>query len=430
MNSKPPHVLVVGDGIAGTAAVFAALEAGAQVTLSAAGAGATALSSGAVDDVAWDEVLHAARTSGAELRAKALDPRVVAFSKALGIWRLPDLNEPLALLATTAGVVRPARGHDRALLDLSTIGSGQVAVPKVDRAGWESPLLASAWNTDGEMRRRGISFVSVDAALLRFEGEDRISDADLAARHDDPARISWLAARLHEALHRTTLRPAAVLLGPWLGLSSPRALELEKVLGIPCGEALMGVGGPAGMRLVRARDRWLQSVSVGRKGRTAELDLTRDDRGRPIVRFDGEDGEHTFDSVVLAVGGLTGGGIVYDPLDAQATTDMPDRYRPTFHLSVDIQANSEAEQPYFAAAGVRIGVVGSMFGPALDLSAWPSPGRLGRLEQIGIACNAEGRVAPHLAAAGNVVADRARTMLSAVMSGLKAGKWAATEFEA
>ena len=426
MSADPVRVLVIGDGVAGTAAAWRAARSGAHVTLVSAGAGASALSGGAVDDLPWEDVLRAARALGTEPRARPIDPELAAFAGALDLWSLPAEGGPLALLATLAGRTRLARGHDRALLDLASVGAGAVAVPRVDRAGWDADSLAACWSTDPSARDRSLSFVPIDAALLRFGGEDRLSDLDLASRHDDPARLAWLADRLREAVARTALHPVAVLLGPWLGFESPRAAALGSALGIRTGEALTGVGGPAGMRLVHARDRLLARAGVRTiAARVTDVRLDDDDEGRPSVAIEGEEGRRAVDRVVLACGGLTGGGILYDPLDRHAGSDMPEEYGPPFRLSFTVSAADEDELPYFAAGGARLGVTGSMFGPALDQSAWPSPGRPGLLESIGVACDAQGLCGPRLAAAGDVVADRPRTVLAAVQSGLRAGAWAA-----
>lgn len=427
MRTEPPSVLVIGDGVAGAAAAWRAARAGARVTVVSAGAGASALAGGAVDDVPWEQVVVAARTAGVEPVARAVARESLDFVEALDLWRLPEAGGPLALLATVAGRVRPARGHDRALLDLASLRAGAIAVPRADRAGWDADSLAACWNADPEARRRGLSFVPIDAALFRHEGEDRFSDVDLAASHDDPARLAWLAARLREAIARTAIQPVAILLGPWLGVESPRAAALESAVGIRIGEALTGVGGPAGMRFVRARDRLLAGAGVlCEAGRVEDVRLDDDDAGRPTVAIEGEDGgPRVVDRVVLACGGLSGGGVVHDPLDRHAGADMPERWAPAFRLSFAVSAREDDEVPCFVSGGRRIGVTGSMFGPALDQAAWPSPGRPGLLESIGIACTVDGLCGPRLAAAGDVVADRPRTVLAAVSSGLRAGEWAA-----
>ncbi|MEZ4294076.1 MAG: FAD-dependent oxidoreductase [Polyangiaceae bacterium] len=426
MKTEAARVLVIGSGIAGTAAAWSAARAGAKVTLVSAGAGASMLASGAVDDIPWEDVLRASRISRTDPRARPLSRDVLDFVEALGAWRVVDDGEPLSLLATCAGVVRRARGHDRSVLDLSTLRPGLVVVPRADRAGWDADALSDGYGADSTARRRGLVFTSLQVPLVRYEGEHRLSDLDLAARHDDPVRIAWLATRLREAIGRTAHKPVGVLLGPWLGLSEPRAAELTAAMGIPCGEAISGSGSPAGMRFANARDRLFASIGVDVvTARVERLRLDADDEGRPSVDVEGEEEPRSFDRVVLACGGLAGGGLVYDPLDTHAGADMPEKYGPSFRLSFEVTAALEDEVPYLAAGGARIGVVGSMFGPDLDASGWPSPGRAGRLEMVGVACDAEGVCGPRAAVAGDAMADRPRTALAAVESGARAGSWAA-----
>jgi glycerol-3-phosphate dehydrogenase subunit B len=420
-------VLVIGDGVAGAAAAWSAARAGARVTVVSAGAGASVLAGGAVDDVPWESLVAAARTAGAAAPASGMDPAVAAFADALDLWRLPAEGRPLPLLATLAGRARPSRGHDRALLDLASLGPGAVLVPRLDRAGWDADSLAACWSSEPSARACNLSFVPMDAALLRYHGEERLSDMDLAARHDDEQRLGWLAQRLREAIARTAIHPAAVVLGPWLGASTPRASALGRAIGVRIGEALSGVGGPAGMRFVYARDRLLAAAGIATvSARVTGVRLDDDDRGRPSVAIEGESAPRSVDRVVLACGGLTGGGLIYDPPDTHAGADMPEKYGPPFRLSFEVGAADEDDTPHFVARGARVGIVGSMFGPALDQTAWPSPGRSGVLESIGLACDREGLAGPNMAAAGDVVADRPRTVLVAVVSGLLAGQWAAS----
>src|SRR5690606_7599300 len=129
------------------------------------------------------------------------------------------------------------------------------------------------------------------------------------------------------------------------------------------------------------------------------------------------------DRIVLACGGLTGGGVVYDPLDIHAGTDMAEKTAPPFRLGFDADA-PPSQAPHLSAFGARLGAVSSTVGPAQGGAAWPVPGRQGLLEAVGVACDRDGAATPYLAAAGDAVADRPRTMLVAVQSGLRAGAWA------
>jgi len=123
-------VLVVGAGFAGVAAAWALERRGRQVVLAWDGPGASALYSGALDRQDWDG---------------PPDPRPVAreadeFLRALGCWAPPQGVG--ARLATSSGVLRPARCHDRALLDLEPLRGQRVDVVDAARRGWDAAALA------------------------------------------------------------------------------------------------------------------------------------------------------------------------------------------------------------------------------------------------------------------------------------------------
>jgi glycerol-3-phosphate dehydrogenase subunit B len=401
-------VVVLGAGLAGLAAAFGAARAGRAVTIVSTGAGATALAPGAIDDVPWERAAHAARVAGVPLAARRLGDDVRAFADALGLWTLAADGGPTLRLATTAGLVRPARGCDRALLDLAPI-RGDVVVPRAPRAGWDADALAAAWSADPWARAAGLRFVAAEAALLRQKGERAIGEPDLALRHDDEARLDWLADRLRELLAREASRGVyaeGILLGPWLGASAPRADALSAKLGLPVGEALGSVGSAAGLRFEAARDRLLATLGVERiDGRARRVDV---EAGRVAVSVEGRSDLVVGDACVLACGGVAGGGVAYRGGRA------PDRARPAFALSLEAPVD-------LALGGALVDVASSLLGPGLDETAWPSPFSDGALERVGVRCEGA-RAAPSITAAGAVVADRPRTALEAVASGLRAGR--------
>ena len=404
------RVLVLGAGIAGLAAAFRARRRGLETIVVGAGSGASALGGGAVDDVPWEERLRAARLLGDPMRVHALSPEVVAFSEALGLWDLPADGAPAPLVATVAGRLRPARGRDRGLLDLARLPEGaRVLLPRAPRGGWDADAIATTLEAELLARRAGLRFQAVDIPVLRYADEARIHDGDLAMRHDDPARLAWLAERLREGIATAGEPPSAVLLGSWLGVSEARAEELSSRVGVPVGEALVGIGSAAGLRFDAARDRLLaklraevvtdRAAALRTEGGRVTVTLVR---GAPI----------TADAVVLATGGLAGGGVVYAPPEHAAGDDLPPRGAVPYRLSVDMPVA-------FSAGAGQLGVVASMQGPELDVTAWPSSARTGALEAIGVHCT-NGRVAKGITAAGDVVAGRPRTLLEAVASGVRA----------
>lgn len=410
------RVLVVGSGVAGLAAVWSAHRGGAEVTIVEGRPGASALGVGAVDDIPWERVVRAARTLGVAPFARPLAPEVVAFARDLALWDLPA--DALAWIATTAGRLRPARGRDLALLDFGALAPGaEVLVPRVDRAGWDADSLAACLGAEPFARSRRLRFVAIDAPMLRFEGEQRIPDGDLAARHDDPARLAWLAERLLEARGRSP-QASAVLLGPWLGARASRAAAIGEAIGAPVGEALIATGSPAGLRFEAARDRLLSALGARvLRGRVERID---DEGDQLSVRLAGHGDPILTDRAVLATGGLIGGGVVYAPPEHAAGADLPPVGREPFALSLraDVSLFAPASS---ARASSRLGVASSMHGPELDLTAWPSADRDGALESVGVRCEGV-RAGLHITAAGDVVAGRARTVLEAVITGIEAGR--------
>jgi glycerol-3-phosphate dehydrogenase subunit B len=406
---------VIGAGVAGVAAAWSARKGGLDVSVIDAGPGATALGSGAVDDVPWEDLVRASRLLGEEnpRASAALPPLCLAFAAELGIWDLPATERPW--IATAAGRVRPARGRDRAILDLGGLEDGVVVLPRVDRPAWDADAIAAALARSTFARLRKIRFQVTDVPVLRFDDEHRAADADLAARHDDEARLAWLAGRLREGLASAS-GARAVLLGPWLGASAPRAAALSLAVGVPCGEALVGAGSPAGLRFEAARDRLLDAIGAQRIR----------DRALRVARSGGEHRGNRFtitlaggasvlaEAVVLATGGLAGGGLVYAPPEHGARVALPPGGKVPFELSV------EAPIALSLGRSERMGIVGSMQGPELDLVAWPDDGRAGALEAVGVACDGV-LAAPGIAVAGDLVAGRPRTVLEAVTSGLAAG---------
>jgi len=389
--------VVLGGGVAGTAAALAASRGGASVTLVDGGTGASTLSTGAIDDVPWTE---AARPLA------ALTPGARSLLDALAAYAVPDAG---ARVATTAGVVRSARGHDLALLDLGPLVGRRVGVVACDRPEWDGAALARAWGSD---------FASLEATLLRHVDERLLPAADFAARHDDPARLAWLAERLREALDGAAgSRFEALLLPPSLGVERERARDLSARVGLPCGEVAALPGGPSGLRFERARDRALAAARVERTlGRAASV-LRGGERWRVLL----EDGRALEASaVVLAAGGLIGGGLAYTPGDAAEASVLPPAARAPFALTLDVPAAA------LGAHGRPLEIPGSLFGTPPESLAWPFATDA-LLERVGVLVDAEGRAAPDIYAAGELVADAARTWLRALESGLRAGSAAARE---
>ncbi len=377
-------VVVVGDGAAGLGAALQAFKSGHAVHVISGGTGASALAPGALDLAPWEDA------AGDE----AIAPGALSLLSELGLYRVP--LEGGVLLATSSGILRPARGADGALLDLSRIARGAVLVPKVEHQSWDATALARSWADTDIARARGLDFVAAPATLLRFREERARLDAEIAERHDDPVRLEWLAERIRDALAKGGPY-GAVLLPPWLGVDAPRAEQLSARVGIPCGEAASALASSPGQRFERARDRALAGLTrtrawVERVVHTAPFWTLSLEGARPVEAS----------AVILAAGGQVGGGIA---------------------MSHDLSLRPAIEAPgTFGAHGRPLSHAGSPFGPPPESLAWPfahDPA----LERAGLLVDAAYRVrgAPSgLFACGDVAADRARTWLQAWTSGVQA----------
>lgn len=399
------RVVVVGSGIAGLAAAFAARKAKATVTMVLGRPGATTLMSGALDDLEWE-------------RAKASPPSALAaneraFLDALGIW---EVGEERALVATSAGRLRPARGRDRAVLDLSKLRDAEVALPRSPRLDWDADALAHALSNEPEALARNLRFEAIDAETLRFADEAKLSAYELAERHDEE-RVVWLAERLRACPGLAGKQ--ALLFGPFLGLQPTVAQVLTEALGLPVGETLSPVGGVAGLRFERARDRLLSKLDV--VAQPGFLTGARGEAGRAIVELEGDamlDGN----VVVLATGGVAGGGILLSQA-MLAGLDEASARTPAFVASLDTEA-------VLTAGGAPLPLPSSPFGPESEELAWSAVRGRTLLERVGFAesegrgLRADGEPIEWLFVAGDAVAERPRTVLDAMRTGLRAGELA------
>jgi glycerol-3-phosphate dehydrogenase subunit B len=395
-GSATQRVIVVGAGIAGTAAVIAAARAGAAVTVLDGGTGASTLATGALDLAPWPErPREPAGAIGADARA-TLD--------ALGGYVVHPAG---SILVTTAGLVRPAGGCDAALFDAAGLADGHMAVVRSSRPGWDAEALAHAW---------GPAYTAVDASVLRFADESVLPDAELALRHDDEARVGWLGDRLRDALARAGGRWSGVVLPPMLGIDRGRAQDLSRQVGARCGEPIALPGGPSGLRFERARDRALRASGAVR----ARLRARRLYADHAVWRVETEEGT-SFEAhaVVVATGGLIGGGIEYAPIEGMRTATPRATARPTFRLAIDSPLS-------IGAYGRPLDAPGSLFGVAPESTAHPFV-RDAVADRAGVLAAHDGaaRGAPGVFVAGEIVADAARGWLACLASGVRAGTAAA-----
>ena len=400
--------VIIGAGVAGLAAAFASRRDKGRSVIVDGGAGASALSGGAIDDQHWDRWLESADQLQTDLLTPPLPNQVREFARELGLWHLPPEGVSPPMLATRAGAVRPSVGCDRWLLDLSQLPDGAtVVLPRVDRAEWDADSLARSLSDDPLASERGLRFEAVNAVVLRYADEKTMSEAELATRHNEPGRAGWLGDQLKtmvDARRAAQRRTDAILLGGWLGtLADPHGLgTIRERAGVLVGEVLTAVGGAAGLRFESARDQMLGRLGVeliqdfakrlSRNAAGFELDLT--DSARPLS---------SLRRVTLATGGLAAGGLALTPPGRRDDTRVVETS--AFRLALDTDLDFEIAPEATA----------SRHGPVLDDCAWPRHDQPGLLEQVGVRSDA---LPPGVRVVGDLCADRPRTMLSAIRSGL------------
>lgn len=385
-------LVVIGGGVAGAAAAWFASRRGAEVTLFDAGAGATALTSGAVDLAPWERAPE----------VEPVDAETRAFVDALGAWRVDD--ERRARVCSSAGALRPARGRDASLLDVGARRGARVAVARVARDGWDADAVATALGDEPAARRRELAFVAVDVDWLHDAGEASMPPGDLAALLDQPARLAWAAARIIEARRRQPFD--ALLVGPWLGAESPRAEALSRAAGVDVGEVLSPVGGPAGERLARA----LRRLAPARVER-GRVELTSTSRGVTVRGPDGA--SRAFDACVLAAGGVASGAIELAPPDPTIVGGPPARLRGLAWPDgvVAHGAASEAEV-WRDEAPLPALVWTASVGSPLE--------RAGLLHERGLVLGPDRAPLAHVAVVGDHAFGVPRTLLGAVSSAARA----------
>lgn len=404
--TPPRRVVVVGCGAAGTAAAWAARESGADVSIVGDFDGATGLFSGALDVASWE----ADSTSPAPI-----DDDVLALCARLEIWRI---DEHYAHVATPWGRLRTARGRDRAILDLTPLRSARIAVPRAARADWDADLLSRAWRDDPWCAEQSVRFDAISIDLMEHEQERYLTDAELASVFDDEARRGRLVQHLRERIDGFD----AVLFGPWLGVESDAALQIGRALGRPVGETLSVLASAAGQRFALARDRMFRQLGVS--SHTAHVsDIRSSDRGISVA---GDAGlELDGDVVVLASGGIAGGGFAYDPFECDPGLEIPSAPRAPFSPAFRVGARMVFD-------GRPARTVSSMFGLSLERYAWPNqPAEAWALDTLHFAHRGQvcmddaGQPLPRVLVAGQAGVAHTMGVIASLASGARAGRLAA-----
>ncbi len=403
-------VLVIGSGLAGLAAAFSARKCGADVHVFHRGPGASCMMSGAIDR---------GDAFGTSAKPFSASPQEVAnFVQELGLWRLDAKG---VLVATAYGALREASGCDRAVLDLTLGTLRKVAIPRLFRSRWNADLLARSWTQDPWASERGVRFEAVDLGVLASTSLHELADADLAAHLDD----AEYRAKACEVMRTHTEGFDAVLLGPWLGLEGNTAERAHGMLGKPIGESLSPVGsGVAGFRYERARDRLFERVGV--QVHDANVTAVRLTSDGVVLDCAGKSQPVVGKCVVIACGGLVGGGLVSGASEWEECGEVPSRAKPSLTLSFKAPLG-------LCANGKRVESVGSLQGPNLEDYAWPATMDAPYLlMDAGVAhrdlnaLDGEGQPVPNVFVAGDILSDYPHAALIAIESGLRAGARAAS----
>jgi anaerobic glycerol-3-phosphate dehydrogenase len=382
--------LVVGGGFAGLAAAWALSTRGRQVVLTWDGPGASSLYSGALDRSEW----------GGPPDPRPLSRDAEAFVAALGCWAPPPVVS--ARLATSAGVLRPARCHDRALLDLEPQRGRRISVVDFGRPGWDAEGLARAWSGSAWARGTRTEFRALPVQAPDPEALRWLPPSDLAERCDDPTWSSALAEQLQPAGDGES----PLLLGPWLGLRPQSIARLRELVRRPIGETLSDPGGAAGFRFELARDAWLEGSSV-RVLRGEVHSVRRSESGFEVWGSWPSGSESkpipvNVSEVILALGGVVGGGIRF--------LSGPGPSGRSFSLSVDTPLG-------LRLSGREVTLQSGALGADLQLLG------LAALEAVGLSVDEQQLAqAPDLYAVGDVVADRPRCALEAIYAGIAAAR--------
>ncbi len=386
------RLAVIGAGVAGVAAAWSACRKGAQICVFDGGGGATQQSCGAADVQPWHVPFSfppAARSGPAgathdRLGQEQLGSTLEEFFQELG-WDTssgPVPQERGRTVATASGVLRPARLCDPLVLDLNAVShSGSlVLVGDVGRADFPAEQLARAYQevTQGQLVFRAKSLSPL------FSEEELAWPLAAFSRLMDGERVKHLIEVARGALKQEGAQ--ALLVGPWLGIDQQVAFALGGS-GLILGETTSPPDGPAGQRLAQGLCRLLSRIGVICEERSVER-LDVDETGVTVLP-----GGQRFDRVIVATGGLIGGGL---GLFREPGGSIGSRLLPETIEEVGSWAGWDAAQD------------GGAF---LTPGAGPGLGAEPR----------EGRVL----AAGDVRKGSYQTLLSAALDGISAGQRAA-----
>lgn len=306
-------IAVVGAGMAGSAAAWALAEARSEVVLISTGPGATGQSSGAMDWTPQSEPMlltsDAVDAPPGELPERLRSFLSELFRVGFGVEQAPgvaaDVRSPL--VATSAGMIRQAASCDPHLLNLAALPRpvAEVLVADPGRTDFPAKLLARALTSAASGRFR---FSPLPLSGL-FSREELALPLARFSHLLDAERLGRIVEAATRSLPADSQR--AVLLGPWLGRLDVTELRGQRVA---LGETTSPPEGPAGERLLQALHRLVASRGVTLRHAYVERLVPGED-GIRLEPFG-----LTVGKVVLATGGLVGGGMEWGSLAGQGWT--------------------------------------------------------------------------------------------------------------
>jgi glycerol-3-phosphate dehydrogenase subunit B len=330
-------VVVIGAGLAGLTAGIGLAEAGASVEVVARGNAATHWSAGGLD-VAAPEGAATPSAGLATLRKTRDHPyaivgddlaaavtRVEALGAESGIAYEGSLDSPIRRVPTAIGRTRPAAILPAAQAAALAPWSPDERLVVCGIAGfkdfWADHVAASltrAWvwgvGTDDEADRRPSRVESLTVLLPGLERRRNLTALGIARLFDDSASRADAIAAITDALGRTGTRPGRLALPAVVGLNDhPAAFrELAEALDLVPFEVPLVPPSIPGLRLFTALRAAFRArggrISVGEPvvaaaiegRRVASVSLSAATRRRTIRTG----------AVVLATGGIAGGGLV------------------------------------------------------------------------------------------------------------------------
>ena len=298
-GGPPPRVLVIGAGLAGFTAALAAQELGAQAEIAAFGMGRFSLMPGWVEtgDVA---ALAANPEHPYHHSAEYLAAGLGVLDRAVGLERIGGLavtamgrQRPVAFAA--GGALHPLTANDRVLV--------------AGIEGWRDNFARLAADT---LRASGISAHAVSLAMPHFGGNFDDWSLDFARWLDHPECRDYLIEEIRTRLYGET----AVAFPAVLGLNADTRRVIGEVLGVAVLELPTLPVSVPGRRLFHALKAHFQAgggrLTLGLRASALELsggratgaifETAAHGRGYPIPA----------DAVILATGGLYGGGLESD----------------------------------------------------------------------------------------------------------------------